>query len=80
VHPELIGWLRDGAAATVSHPRSKDRATLVYEGNSIHGPQYEIKTINNFIDDNTFYVLYVSYSILFLKKYTGNICSYEFHF
>ena len=38
----------------------KDRATLVYSGSNRHGPYYEIKTINNFIDDNIFYVLFVS--------------------
>ena len=34
----------------------------------------------NFIDNNVFIVLFVSYVILLFKNCTGNICSYEFHF
>jgi hypothetical protein len=52
-------------------PGCKDCATLVCGGNSIHGPYYEIKIMINFIDDNVFIVLYVSYVILLFKNILG---------
>jgi hypothetical protein len=33
----------------------------------------------NFVDNNVFIMLYVSYAILLFKKYIGNIYSYESH-